>query len=64
MSGADGDAVPVEDGTEIVGMHAFDHEGDQARFVGRGADEAQSLDVLERAGRMSEQGMLVFVGGF
>src|SRR5271163_3268284 len=64
MSGSNGDAVPVEDGAEIVRMHALDHERDQARFVRRRADEAQSLDALERARCMSEQGVLVLMGRF
>src|ERR1700733_13482547 len=59
MAGADGDAALVEDGAEIVRMHARDHEGHQARFVARGADDREVLDLAQAGRRIVEQRMFV-----
>ena len=63
VSGPNGDAVPVQNGAEIVRMHALDHERDQARLVRRRADDAQSLDRRERVRRVLEELLLVRVDG-
>src|SRR5208283_6226325 len=44
VAGPNGDAVLVENGAEIVGMHALDHERDQARLLaGRADDPSPSI---------------------
>ena len=62
MTGANRDAVLVENGAKIVRVRAGDHEGNQARLGARGADDAQVLETAQGARRVLEQRMLVSVG--
>src|SRR5450755_2683622 len=59
VASADGDALPVEQGTDIVRVNAFHDVGENAGFFLRRADEAQARDRGERVGAVGEQGTFV-----
>src|SRR5919205_1038206 len=63
VAGADGDALLVEDGAHVVRVHLVDDEGQHARLLARGADDAHALDRRELLGRVTEQLLLVRVRG-
>ena len=49
VAGADGDALAVEDGADVVGMDAVEDEGEDGLFGRGGADEAEAGDRRERS---------------
>ena len=58
---SDGDALTVEQGAQVIGVQAVDHEGDDADFVGGGADDADPRQGAEGVVGVGDQG--AFVGG-
>ena len=44
VAGADGDALLVEGGADVFGALAVEDEGDDAGFLGGGADDAEAGD--------------------
>ena len=59
VPGADGDSLLVEDCADVVGVDAFEREGDDARLDCRGSDDAQAFDLLQALRRIQQQIMLV-----
>src|SRR5258708_18576255 len=63
MPGPNGNAVLVENGPEVVRMHARDGEGNQACLVAGRAHDAQIRNLGQYRRRMIEQGVLVALRG-
>src|SRR6266478_8496179 len=63
MPGPNGDAVLVENGPEVVRMHARDGEGNQTCLVAGRTHDAQIRDPGQYRRRMMEQGVLVALRG-
>src|ERR1700676_3041808 len=63
MSGPDGDAVLVENGSEVVRMHAGDGERHQACLVCRRTHDAKLRYLAQGGRRMVEERILVALGG-
>src|SRR6266478_8319392 len=59
MAGSNGDAVLVENGPEVVRMHAGDDKGNQAGLVGGRTHDAKLWYLAQNGGRMIEQRGLV-----
>src|SRR5437763_378748 len=59
MAGADGNALAVEQRADIVRVYAFHDEGENARLLARGADQAQAGNGAERLRAIGEQGLFV-----
>ena len=55
MSGADGDALTVENGSDVVGMRVFEHERNDGRLFLGSPDDTQALDLEETLGCVKEQ---------
>ena len=60
----DGDAGPVDDGADVVGVDALDREGDDGGLVFGGAVDFQALDGAQALGRIGQQVLLVGRDGF
>ena len=63
VAGADGDAVRVEQRTDVVRVPALEIEGDDGDLLRRFAHDGESFDGLEALGRRGEQDLLVRVRG-
>ena len=63
VSGADGDALAIEQGAEVVGMQAVYHKGDHTHFLRSGADDAQPRKGLQGLVGVLDQGTFVGVDG-
>src|SRR6516165_7867452 len=59
MARTDGHSFLVENRPYVMGMNMIKHEGNNASFFLRGANDSKSLDLSQGAGRIGEQVMFV-----
>ena len=59
VPGANGDALAVEDGADVVRVDAFDDEADDGRFLLSGSDEPNAGEGAEFLGRVGDEFRLV-----
>src|SRR5438128_3215675 len=59
MSGPDGDAVAIEDGADVMWMHALEHKRKHANFFASSADHSQSWDRSQQFCSIGQQSSFV-----
>ena len=64
VAGADGYALGVQDGADVVGVDVFYDEGQYTSLARRSADDAQAADGLQGLGAVLQQFVLVGGEGF
>src|SRR5688572_9931389 len=55
VTGAYGDALIVEDGSDVVRVHFFQNEAEDARLLSRGSNDPDPLDRAYPLGRVGQQ---------